>query len=208
MKQSPDNQINTFLIDISRIKWLVSCHGHLSSAQLGHWQATKQQPIIDQHPVEQMAYRKDIKENGYKSIFTNSWLVHQRNGSWIKGLGKNPQKSELVHWWQCLLSGATEPWPPWTPRNTCVYTRQPAQWHATGDVLTRLPAKTHKNRNACFDTLRSPFQQNIYTASDANWLSLTSKYCQVEKLHISQTPMVFVYFEKNMLRFEAWSVKG
>ena len=25
-----------------------------------------------------------------------------------KGLGKNPQKSELIHWRQCLLSGGTE----------------------------------------------------------------------------------------------------
>ena len=66
-----------------------------------------QWPIIDQHPVEQTAYQREIKDNG----FTNSWLVHvhQRNRSWIKGLGKNPQKSELVHCWQCLLSGATEP---------------------------------------------------------------------------------------------------
>ena len=52
-----------------------------------------------------------IKDHGYKSVFTNSWLVRQRNTSWIKGLGKNPQKSELVHCLQCLLSGATEPWP-------------------------------------------------------------------------------------------------
>ena len=33
--------------------------------------------------------------NGYKSVFTNIWLVRQRDRSWIKGLGKNPQKSEL-----------------------------------------------------------------------------------------------------------------
>ena len=35
--------------------------------------------------VEQTAYRREIKDNGYKSIFTNSWLVRQRNRSWIKG---------------------------------------------------------------------------------------------------------------------------
>ena len=70
-----------------------------------------QLPIIDQHPVEQTAYRRDIKDNGYKSVFTNSWLVHQRDRCWIKGLGKNPQKSELIHCWQCLLSRATEPCP-------------------------------------------------------------------------------------------------
>ena len=81
-------------------------YGRLSSAQLDHWQAPMQRPIIDQYPVEQTAYQREIKDNGYKSVFTNSWLVRQRNMSWIKGLGKNPQKSELV---QCLLSGATEP---------------------------------------------------------------------------------------------------
>ena len=59
-------------------------------------------------PVKQTAYRRDIKDNGYKSVFTNLWLEHQQNRSWIKGLGKNPQKSELIHWRQCLLSGCTE----------------------------------------------------------------------------------------------------
>ena len=81
----------------------------MATAQSDRWQAPTQWPIIDQHPVEQTAYRREIKDYGYKSIFTNSWLVRQRNRSWIKGLGKNPQKSELVHHWQCLLSGATEP---------------------------------------------------------------------------------------------------
>ena len=60
--------------------------GRLSSAQLDRWQAPKQRPIIDPHPVEQTAYRRDVKDNGYKSVFTNSWLVRQRNTLWIKGL--------------------------------------------------------------------------------------------------------------------------
>ena len=33
----------------------------------------------------------------YKSVFTNLCLELQQNRSWIKGLGKNPQKSELIH---------------------------------------------------------------------------------------------------------------
>ena len=49
--------------------------------------------LIDQGPVKQTAYRREIKDNGYKSVFINSWLVRQSNRSWIKGLGKNPQKS-------------------------------------------------------------------------------------------------------------------
>ena len=108
MKRSPDNQINASFIDISRIKWLVFCYGRLSSAQLGRRQAPKQRPSIDQRPVKQTAFTTEIKDNWYKSVFTNSWLVRQRNGSWIKGLGKNPQKSQLIYWRQCLLSGATE----------------------------------------------------------------------------------------------------
>ena len=85
MKRSPDNQINASFIDISRIKWLFfffCCR--LSSAQLDRWQAPKQRPIIDPHPFEQIAYWRDIKDDGYKSVFTNSWLVRQRNRSWIK----------------------------------------------------------------------------------------------------------------------------
>ena len=86
MKRSPDNQINASFIDISRMKWLVFFYcGRLSSAQLDRWQAPKQRPIIDPHPVEQTAYRRDIKDNRYKSVFTNSWLVRQRNRSRIKG---------------------------------------------------------------------------------------------------------------------------
>ena len=80
----------------------------LSSAQLVLLQTLKHRPIIGPHPVEQTAFRRDIKDNGYKSVFTNLCLECQRNRSWIKGLGKNPQKSELIHWRQCLLSGGTE----------------------------------------------------------------------------------------------------
>ena len=82
--------------------------GHLSSSQLVPLQAPKHRSIIGPHPVEQTAFRRDVKDNGYKSVFTNLWLECQRNRSWIKGLGKNPQKSELIHWQQCLLSRGTE----------------------------------------------------------------------------------------------------
>ena len=77
--------------------------GRLSSAQLVPLQAPKHWPIIGLHRVEQTAFRRDIKDNGYKSNFTNLWLERQRNRSWIKGLDKNPQKSELVHWRQCAF---------------------------------------------------------------------------------------------------------
>ena len=119
--------------------------GHLSSAQVDRWHASKQRPIIDPHPVEQTAYRRDIKDNGYKSVFTNSWLVRQRNRLWIKGLGKNPQKSELIHWQQCLLSGATEPCPLGLRETlACIHVTL-HNVMATCGVLTWLLAKLAKN---------------------------------------------------------------
>ena len=85
MKRCPDNQINASFIDISRIKWLFFFFcGRLSSAQLVPLQAAKHRPIIGPHPVEQTAYRRDIKDNGYKSVFTNLWLERQWNRSWIR----------------------------------------------------------------------------------------------------------------------------
>ena len=109
MKRSPDNQINAFSHWHLENKWLVfllrssflrtirplaSSDGLLSTSTWSNRRHTGERS----------------KLHGYKSVFTNSWLVRQRNRSWIKGLGKNPQKSKLVHFWQCLLSGATEPW--------------------------------------------------------------------------------------------------
>ena len=161
MKRSPDNQINASFIDISRIKWLVLYCGRLSSAQLVPLQAPKQRPIIDPHPVKQTAYRRDIKDNGYKSVFTNSWPVRQRNRSWIKGLDKNPQKTELIQWQQCLLSGATEPCPREnTLRHTYVYTRHPAQCHDHVWRVDMAPGKTCEKRNACWDVRRSAVEKN------------------------------------------------
>ena len=100
-------------------------YGRLSSAQLDHGQAPAQWPIIDQRLVEQTAYQTEIKDNGYKSVFTNSWLVRQRNKCWIKGLGKNQQKE----WTRSLLAvppvRGHRTMTPWTPRNNCVLTRLP-----------------------------------------------------------------------------------
>ena len=57
-------QVNQFTSGI-----LVFYYGHLSSAQLHDWQALKQRPIIDQCPVEQTAYRREIKDNGQICLF-------------------------------------------------------------------------------------------------------------------------------------------
>ena len=158
MKQSPDNQINASFIDISRMKWLFfllrssffrTIRPLASSEAMAYYRPapnrTDSIPERDQRPCD----------NGYKSVFTNSWLVRQRHRSWIKGLGKNPQKE----WTHSLLAvpfvRGHPTVTPGTPRNDGVYTRQSPWWHATRDVFTSLPAKTHKNRNACIDAPRS-----------------------------------------------------
>ena len=116
--------------------------GRVPSAQLDCWQAMLQRPIIDQRLVEQTAYRREIKGSGYKSVFTNFWLLCQRNRSWIKGWGKNQHKE----WTRSLFAVPFVRDHPtvttWTPRNYCVPTSRPQQWQATRGVLTSLPA-TH-----------------------------------------------------------------
>ena len=81
MKRSPDNQINASFIDILRMKWLV----FLLRSSFFHTTSTVGK--LRRHPVEQTAYWRDLKDNGYKSVFTNSWLVRQRNRSWFDTCG-------------------------------------------------------------------------------------------------------------------------
>ena len=90
MKRCPDNQINASIIDILRIKWLVFYCGRPSSAQLVLLQAPKHRPIIGPHPVKQTAFRRDIKDNGYKSVFTNLCykFVLQICGWNVNGIGR------------------------------------------------------------------------------------------------------------------------
>ena len=74
MKRCPDNQINALSLTFQELKARFFYCGRLSSAQLLPLQAPKHRPIIGPHPVEQTAFRRDIKDNGYKSVFTNLWL--------------------------------------------------------------------------------------------------------------------------------------
>ena len=95
MKRSPDNQINTSFIDISRIKWLVfllrssffrTTRPLASSEAMAYYQPalsrTDSIPERDQRPCD----------NGYKSVFTNSWLVRQMHRSWSKGIRQKSTK--------------------------------------------------------------------------------------------------------------------
>ena len=148
--------------------------GRLSSAQLDRRQALKQRPIIDQRPVEQTAYRRDIKDNGYKSVFTNSWLVCQRNRSWIKGLGKNPQNSRKSEAHSLttvpFVRGHRTVSPGLRETLACIHVI-PHNVTATCGVLTRLPHKLTKN-GMHVETSADPRLKNklrVYTASEANW---------------------------------------
>ena len=162
MIRCPDNQINASFIDISRIKWLVFLLWS-SFFRTTNTVASSEAPA-DYQPAPGRTDgvpERHSKTMDYKSVFTNLCLELQQNRSWIKGLCKNPQKSELIHWRQCLLSGGHRSVFPRTPRNTGVYTRHPtfvtasrprrvACWHAR-----TASGKTLKKRNACTHAVRS-----------------------------------------------------
>ena len=92
-----DNQIDASFIDISRIKWLVfllwSSFFRTTSTVASSEAPADYRPApgrTDGVPGEAS------KTMDYKSVFTNLCLELQQNRSCIKGLGKNPQKSELT----------------------------------------------------------------------------------------------------------------
>ena len=158
MKRRSDNQINTSFIDILRIKWQVFFIAVIFLPhQLDRWQAPKQWLIIDQRPVEQRAFQRDQRprDNGYKSIFTNSWLVHQRHRSWIKGIRQKSTKRVNSF----IACSAFCPGPPnrdtrdsekWWRVYTSITTMARHVW-----CVYKSSGKTHKNRNACIDAHRS-----------------------------------------------------
>ena len=98
MKRCPDNQINASFIDISRIKWLF----FLLRSACFHTTST----VASSELSARIRSNRQHSGETSKTMDINPSL--QRNRSWIKGLCKNPQKSELIHWRQCLLSGGTE----------------------------------------------------------------------------------------------------
>ena len=107
-------------------------------------QAPKHRPIIGLYPVEQTAFRRDIKDNGYKSVFTNLWPERQWNRSWIRHQAKIHKRVNSFIDGSAFCLGHRSVFPQ-TPRNSCVYTRHPTFVTATRGVLTRLPAKLSKN---------------------------------------------------------------
>ena len=58
-------------------------YGRLSSAQLDRWQALMQRPMIDQHPVEQTAFPREVKDLVTMDINPSLQIL----GWYVKGTG-------------------------------------------------------------------------------------------------------------------------
>ena len=146
MIRCPDNQINASFIDISRIKWLVFYCGCLSFRTTSTVASSEAPADYQPAPGRTDGVSGEAsKTMDYKFVFTILCLELQQNRSWIKGLGKNPQKSELIHWRQCLWSGGTEACSlGLRETRACIHVIQRLS-QATSGMLTRLPAKLSKN---------------------------------------------------------------
>ena len=145
MKQCPDNQINASFIDISRIKWLVF---FIAVVFLVHnWYRCKLQST-GRLSVKQTAFRRDIKDNGYKSVFTNLWLERQRNRSLIRDEAKIHKRVNSFIDSSAVCPGAPKRVPSDSEKHRHVYTYSHVchshEWRV--DMAT---GKTLKKRNAC-----------------------------------------------------------
>ena len=154
-------------------------YGRICSAKLDRWQARSNGLNVDQRLVEQTAYRTEIKrpcDNGYKSVFTNPWLLRQKNRSSINGLGKNQQKEWTRSLFAVPFVRATQPWPHGLRETiACIHvnrnygTPRVACWQVflqnsqkSECVLSRYPL-SGTNKFACLDTLR---RELVKTKSD------------------------------------------
>ena len=159
MIRCPDNQINTSFIGISRIKWLV----FLLWSSFFHTTST-----VASSEAQADYQTAPGRTDGVPERHQRQWIINpslclelQQNRSWIKGLGKNPQKSELIHWRQCLLSVGTEACSLGLRENTGMYTRHPTFVTATSGVLTPASGKTLKKRNACLHAVQQAVENKI-----------------------------------------------
>ena len=147
--------------------------GRLSSAQL-HVHVVPLQSSEAPADYQPAPGRTDgVPERHQRQWIINLCLELQQNRSWIKGLGKNRQKSELIHWRQCLLSGGTEACSLGlreTPACILVIQRlsQPrvACWHG----FRQNSQKTECVFTRCPD-MRSGKKLCVYTASEAKGLT-------------------------------------
>ena len=139
--------------------------GRLSSAQLVPLQAPKHRPIIGPHPVEQTAFRRDIKENGYKYVFTNLWA----GTSTEQVADKNPQK-EWTHSLTAVpfVRGHEKACSLGTPRIPQMSQPRVACWHGYRQnsqkmecVLRRPPIRRFENKIA---SLKRPSEADRLTS--------------------------------------------
>ena len=128
----------------------------------------------------------------YKSVFTNLCLELQQNRSWIKGLGKNPQKSELIHWRQCLLSGGTEACSlGFRETPACIHVIQ--HWH-----VDTASGKTQKTECVftCYPTggrsegIKRQFIKSCQAA--IHFSGLFTVYCLFHHIHVGAAHMVLI----------------
>ena len=112
----------------------------LSSAQLDRWQAPKQRPIIDPHPVEQTAYRGDIKDNGYKFLAGTSkeqvvdkGIRQKSTKEWTHSLTAVPFSSRTMS--RHMLHDDTTPGQTRTKAKLRVYTPSDANWLTNNNKL-------------------------------------------------------------------------
>ena len=138
---------------------------HRKGIKRHRWRALTQQPGIDHCLVDQTAYLREIKDKGYKSVFTNSWLVRPSNR--IEELGKNPPK---------IAGSAFCPGPPnymYDPMDTYMYTARTMARH--GWRVDKAPGQNTQKSECAFrhsPICRSNKKLHVYTASDANWLKI------------------------------------
>ena len=138
--------------------------------------------------------------NGYKSVFTNPWLLRQKNRSSIKGLGKNEQKEWTHSLFAVQIVRNHLDVVELTPRSKCVYTRHLDLCHATSGVLTSQPPE-HAKIGMRVKTLSDRRHNKILrvnTASGANWLMQHLYYS------INWLWLVTAFFSISLMRFTAY----
>ena len=95
-----------------------------------------QRPIIQHSLVDHTAKltkTKALFDDGEIFLYSRSWLVGQRNGCWIKGLGKNLQKENgmsakvRVRISRIMPQNVSTRPPFYSWKKFCVYTRQPTR---------------------------------------------------------------------------------
>ena len=91
----------------------------------------------------------EIKDNGYKSVFTNSWLVRQRNRSWIKRLKIHKRVSLFI---------AGSAFCPGLPNRDPMDSKKHLRVYTSTSSMARHPWRVNK-------------KLQVYTASDVNWLT-------------------------------------